>query len=125
MFREAHDYFLLGVAVPFAAIASYEVIRQVRRETEREAETRLRLLSESIPAIVWTASPGRGIEYCNRRWCDLTGMTVEQSLGFGWMDARHPEDRGLATMNWERGRKTSVHLDAKYRFRTAAGAYRW
>jgi PAS domain S-box-containing protein len=29
----------------------------------------------------------------NPRWCELSGLTEEQSLGLGWRNAVHPEDR--------------------------------
>ena len=49
-----------------------------------ESETRLRLLTDALPQIIWTATPGGHIEYCNERWTDWTGLPVEAGLGDGW-----------------------------------------
>src|ERR1039458_2429726 len=56
-----------------------------------DAETRFRLLAEAIPQIVWTAVPGGGIDYCNQRFYDLTGFSKEETLGWAWQQALHPE----------------------------------
>jgi diguanylate cyclase (GGDEF)-like protein/PAS domain S-box-containing protein len=90
-----------------------------------DGETRFRMLAEAIPQIVWTAIPGAGLDYCNRRFYELTGFTEQQTLGFGWQEALHADDRPLALENWMRSRRTGVALDMEYRLRTATGGYRW
>ena len=91
----------------------------------RDGEARFRLQAEAIPQIVWTAVPGGGIDYCNQRWYELTGFSEEQTLGFGWKDALHPDDVPVAMENWGRSNKTGQAFDMEYRLRSAAGGYRW
>lgn len=94
-------------------------------DAAREGEERFRLLAEAIPQIVWTAIPGGGIDYCNQRFYELTGLSEEQALGLAWQKALHPDDRPLALQNWENSRRTGTSYDVEYRLRTAAGEYRW
>ena len=96
-----------------------------RGETSRVAEARFRELAETIPAIIWTALPGKGIDFCNRRFQELTGFSMEQSLGWGWKNALHPDDLPIAIQNWEKARTTGAAMKVEYRFRTAAGDFRW
>src|SRR5258708_25268592 len=43
-----------------------------------QAEEELRFLIDAIPQFVWLTHPDGSCEYCNRRWCDYTGMNSEQ-----------------------------------------------
>jgi diguanylate cyclase (GGDEF)-like protein/PAS domain S-box-containing protein len=110
-------------------ILGYAALRLAKREAclraQRDSEERFRSLAESIPLIVWTAAPGGGIDYCNQRWSDLTGIPREQALGWGWKNALHPDDLPVALENWQKGQQTGKPLDAEYRFRTLSGDYRW
>ena len=52
-------------------------------------------LVEALPGLVWTALPDGRAEFLNRRWCEYTGLSLEQAVGFGWQSALHPEDVDL------------------------------
>jgi diguanylate cyclase (GGDEF)-like protein/PAS domain S-box-containing protein len=129
----------VGVSAIFAIVAAIAVMRR-SNPMERcsrwfraksgsgaanEAEARFRALAEAIPQIVWTAIPSSGVDYCNQRWCDLTGLTVEDSLGWGWQKAIHPDDLPVTLQNWERSRQQGVVLDMEYRLLDRSGGYRW
>jgi diguanylate cyclase (GGDEF)-like protein/PAS domain S-box-containing protein len=90
-----------------------------------DGEARFRMLAEAIPEIVWTAIPGGGVDYCNRRWYELTGLTPPQTLGFGWASALHPDDRPIALQNWEMCHRTGEAFDMEYRIQNAVGGFRW
>lgn len=40
-----------------------------------------------MPQIVWSAQPNGRHDYANRRWHELTGLSVEQAEGDGWQPA--------------------------------------
>ncbi len=90
-----------------------------------DGEIRFRTLAEALPQIVWTASPGSGVDYCNCRWYQLTGFTEAQTLGWGWPNALHPDDRPVALENWEKCRHTGESFEMEYRLLNAAGGFRW
>src|SRR5204863_334419 len=46
-------------------------------------------------------------------------------IGWGWLEALHPDDREPARSMLERGGKTGSIPDLEYRFRGADGVYRW
>ena len=61
----------------------------------RDAELQFRTLAEAIPQIVWTAGPDGLTTYTNKRWYDMTRAKAGESLGTGWMEAVHPDDRDI------------------------------
>ncbi|RYY99458.1 MAG: PAS domain-containing protein, partial [Chitinophagaceae bacterium] len=55
-----------------------------QKETERvlrESEERFRLLTNSIPQIVWTTGPDGKTEYINDRWLNYTGQAATDTAG--------------------------------------------
>jgi diguanylate cyclase (GGDEF)-like protein/PAS domain S-box-containing protein len=91
----------------------------------RNAEDRLRMLAEAIPQIVWTATPQGAVDYCNQRWYQLTGLNEEQTLGAGWSNGLHPDDRPVAWRNWEKVLLTGQPFEMEYRLLAAVGGFRW
>ena len=72
-----------GVCVDTEALSGLAV-RMAVVDAALDGEARFRMLSEAIPQIVWTASPDGGVDYCNRRWFELTGRRLAQeALAFG------------------------------------------
>jgi PAS domain S-box-containing protein len=92
------------------------------------AEREIRLVTDTIPALVWSAFPNGDVEYFNQRWLTYTGLTLEQARGGNFVDAYHPEDRA-AVRNLTLARL--VHADSpnelttEARLRSADGKYRW
>jgi PAS domain S-box-containing protein len=84
---------------------------------------RYRLLVESLPLIVWMGTEPGSFEYCNQSWYDYTGLTVEQTLGAGWVSAVHPDDAGKILDQWG---NASEAFELEYRLRRASdGGFRW
>jgi PAS domain S-box-containing protein len=78
-----------------------------------------------MPQIVWVTRPdGWHIDF-NQRWMDFTGLTLEESLGFGWNAPFHPDDRPRAAKLWEQATASGEPYQIEYRLRRADGSYRW
>ena len=92
----------------------------------RESELNLRQLTETIPEMLWSATPEGEIDYCNARVLDYTGFTAEEIMGSGWMKLLHPDDVDQTARVW----MSCVATGAPYRVevRTLHAAdrkYRW
>jgi PAS domain S-box-containing protein len=100
-----------------------------RRQAEsalQASEERYRSLADAMPQIVWTARADGYFDYYNRRWFEYTGMTMEQTAGWGWQPVLHPDDVEMALRRWARAITTGESYQIEYRFRRAAdGQYRW
>lgn len=91
----------------------------------RESEEHHRYSVELNPQIPWTASPQGWVEELGPQWLRLTGYTAEQTRGFGWVSALHPDDVEATLQLWAERRREGVPIDVEYRVRTVSGEYRW
>lgn len=66
----------------------------------RRAEERLRTLIQGIPQLVWRSGRGGRWTWSSPQWQAFTGQTLEESLGLGWLNALHPDDRQAAHLAW-------------------------
>lgn len=86
----------------------------------------IRLLADVIPQIVWAARPDGFLDYYNQQWFDYTGLTLEQTQGWGWEAALHPDDLQLCLDRWTAAVATGEPYEVEYRFKRASdGTYRW
>ncbi|MEH2362833.1 hybrid sensor histidine kinase/response regulator [Nostoc sp.] len=100
--------------------------RQRILEILRQSEERYRYLAEAIPQLVWTTNANGESDYFNQNWCEYTGLTLEQSLGYGWLAALHPDDVQSADEVWSNAVKNRTIYNNEYRFKRAFdGSYRW
>ena len=80
---------------------------------------------DASPAILWITEPNGACSYLSRQWLEFTGQTREQALGFGWLDAVHPDDSAASGEAFRRANETNTPFYFEYRLRTQTGAYRW
>ena len=91
----------------------------------RQSEARFRLQADAMPQMVWATDPQGNHLYFNRRWHDYTGQTVEESLGFGFALALHPDDMERTIERWRQAWEGGADYEIEYRFRRSDGTYRW
>ncbi|MEJ7691473.1 PAS domain S-box protein [Daejeonella sp.] len=85
-----------------------------------------KFLADSIPQIIWTSQPDGNLDYYNQHWFDYTGMTFEQTQGWGWEPVLHPEDLDNCIKVWTESVQTGKPYEVEYRFKRATdGVYRW
>jgi len=67
-----------------------------RKEMERalqQSEELFRNLCSSAPVVIFRADSLGSIIYLNPHWEKISGFSVRESLGPGWLSVVHPEDR--------------------------------
>jgi PAS domain S-box-containing protein len=99
--------------------------RRVAEDRLRERELNLRRITETIPGMLWSATPDGAVDYCNRPWLDFTAMTAEHASGRGWATAVYPDDREGLLESWRSCLASGLPFDAEARMRRFDGAYRW
>ena len=90
----------------------------------RRSEERYRALVQGGAQITWVASPDGEMLEDSAEWRWITGQTVEEFLGNGWLDSIHPEDRERVERDWRESLRTGRIFDDRFRMRARGGAYR-
>jgi PAS domain S-box-containing protein len=85
----------------------------------------LRLVINSIPAIVGTASPKGTIDFINERWQEYTGLTSSGGFNDAWIAVIHPDDIGGMLDAWRSAVQTGHPFEYQARMRNTNGDYRW
>jgi PAS domain-containing protein len=67
----------------------------------QEIELALRMVMDTIPGLVWSASPNGEVEFCNQKWLEYAGMSLDEATGWGWTSAVHTEDMSDLRQRWQ------------------------
>ena len=92
-------------------------------EASKAIEERLRLIIDTIPTIVWRKSPDGSADFLNKHFREYTGLSLEDGMGWGWMNAFHPDDR--LKEEWRADLAAGKPFEKEARLRRADGQYRW
>jgi PAS domain S-box-containing protein len=94
-------------------------------------ENELSRVVDALPGLVWTALPDGRIDFLNQRWCEYSGLSVEEALGVdqayggGWQTAIHPEDLPGLLERWRSILVSGEQGEMEARLRRFDGEYRW
>jgi PAS domain S-box-containing protein len=113
-------------------VAQLGIARDITARTQaearlRESERNLRRLTETIPVMLWSATPEGAIDYCNARFLEYTGFNAEQVMGRdGFTKVLHPDDLERTVQEWLSCIRTGASFQVEVRKLHAADAtYRW
>jgi len=108
---------LPATAGPEGGVAGFDVAILDRHYAE--------MIAESIPHIVWTASPEGATTYFNRQGTDYTGCPRETNYEWNWVTLVHPDDVERAARAWQHATRTGTDYLLEYRIRRFDGVFRW
>jgi PAS domain S-box-containing protein len=118
------EQLLLSVATNQLLLGLQHALHSALNEVKR-SEASLQRVLDTIPVIAWCNLPDGPNEFLNQRWRDYTGMTLEESLGWGWQAAFHPEDLPPLLQRWSQMIVSGKPEEISARIRRHDGAYRW
>jgi formate hydrogenlyase transcriptional activator len=115
----------------FTHIASITVERQRSQEALtsaldeiRTSEAKLRQVIDTIPTLAWCNLPDGPNEFLNKRWHEYTGLSPEESHGWGWQAAFHPEDLPSVMEKWQELLVSGEPDEIEARLRRRDGVFR-
>ncbi|KAM0667337.1 hypothetical protein ACQRIT_003646 [Beauveria bassiana] len=91
---------------------------------ERDEE-RFKIICDTMPQLVWTATAQGLHDFFNTRWYTYTGLAPEQCLGPAWETCFHPDDKVEALSRWRRSLETGDPYFMESRCRNKEGEWRW
>ncbi|MEW6753786.1 MAG: chemotaxis protein CheB [Candidatus Latescibacterota bacterium] len=101
------------------AVHRFDVKSELRHSAER-----YRSLVAASAQIEWrTTAEGLVVDDLPS-WRAFTGQTEEETQGWGWMEALHPDDRAQTAALWCAAVATRSPYRTEYRIRRADGEYR-
>jgi PAS domain S-box-containing protein len=89
------------------------------------SEQQFRLITDLSPVHLFRAGPDGEAKYLSPGFMTMTGLSPKDALGFGWIQAVHPDDRERLMAGWHEALRSQSIFQAEFRFRTAAGDLRW
>src|SRR4029077_3228241 len=96
-------------------------VRQLRGQEEK-----LRDVVETIPTFAWTALPDGSVDFVNRHWQEVTGLSTDKTVGSGWESAVHSADLKRHVEKWRASLATGEPFENEVRYRQGRdGQYRW
>jgi PAS domain S-box-containing protein len=100
--------------------------REILRTSEElsRSELRFRTLTEGMPQLVWRARDVGDWTWSSPQWRAFTGQSLEESLGMGWLEAFHPDDREAARAAWDEAHAQGGLVFEGRICQTADGRYR-
>jgi formate hydrogenlyase transcriptional activator len=85
----------------------------------------VRLVVDTIPALAWSSAPDGSVDFVNQRWREYTGLSPEESYGWGWKNAIHPDDLANLTEKCEALGDANAEQACEVRLRRSDGVFRW
>jgi PAS domain S-box-containing protein len=109
------------------ALVITRLMAKVRKSFQdiQALQDQLRLVIDTIPALVWSTLPDGSADFLNQRWLEYTGLALEEGLGWGGRSAVHPKDRARFVDEWRAAVAAGEPFEHEVRLRRADGEYRW
>jgi PAS domain S-box-containing protein len=93
-------------------------------EVSSAIESRLRLIIDTIPTMVWSVRADGAVDFVNQRWLDYTGLTLEEEIEDPTRVV-HPEDLPRVMEKWLADMTAGEPSEDEMRLQGADGEYRW
>ncbi|MCK7593032.1 PAS domain S-box protein [Pseudomarimonas salicorniae] len=100
-------------------------VRKRAEEALRESEAHFRNMADNAPVMMWVSDATGHCTYLSSRWYQYTGRPVGSDVGFGWLDAVHPDDVPGARAIFLEANRAHQPFNIDYRLRRHDGDYRW
>lgn len=104
---------------------SYRQKFEIVEKEIKDSRFRYQKLADMTPIGIFFTKVDGYTTYVNPRWSAISGMPQKEALGFGWLNAVHPDDRSKTGKGWEIATKNRKSSYAQYRFLHEDGTVRW
>jgi PAS domain S-box-containing protein len=99
--------------------------RKAAEQAMRDSEARLRSLVEGIPQLVFRSRSSGERIWGSPQWIAYAGQSEEESVGLGWLNAIHPDDRVATRAAWAEAEARGLFSIQHRTFHAAERTWRW
>ena len=117
----------VGLWVAISSIVLLAIVLAVTRFVRWTSATKSRFenLLDLSPQVVWFGQPDGQISYCNPYWYEYTGLSERQTVGYGWADAIHPDERHQVVETVQSALQQGKDYEVEFRLRKKDGSHCW
>jgi two-component system CheB/CheR fusion protein len=98
--------------------------KRIQKELQA-SEMLFKTISNASPITLWLSDENGAIVYVNETWVEWTGLSLEASLGQGWIEAIIEEDREKAGSQFLANLGARRYYLIEFRIRRKDGQVRW
>jgi PAS domain S-box-containing protein len=104
-----------------------QALVEIKRQNDAlgASEHKLKLIINTIPALVWSARPDGSAEFFNQHYLDYVDLTADHVKDWGWTVAVHPDDLNGLAGSWQSIMASGKQGESEARLRRFDGEYRW
>lgn len=114
-----------GHVVQMVGVATDVSQRRRAEDALRRSEAQFRALTQVLPNHVWTARSDGALDWCNDRFEDYCGVSLERVLGLDLNRYIHPDDAPDVAAQWKAARDAHQPFETELRIRRRDGVFRW
>ena len=111
---------VVGVSVAITDATQRKGIEEALRNTENH----YRHLMDLNPHILYVLNAQGEVIDASPRWNELTGQSIEDALGNGWLGCLHPDDVDPTASAIQRSIASRSSIDVRYRI-ASKGRWKW
>jgi PAS domain S-box-containing protein len=117
----------LGLWVAISSIVLLAIVLAVTRFVRWTSATKSRFenLLDLSPQVVWFGQPDGQISYCNPYWYQYTGLSERETVGYGWANAIHPDERDQVVETVQTALQQGKDYEVEFRLRKNDGSHCW
>ena len=90
--------------------------RKNAEEALKESQMLFQNLTIVSPVGIFRSDVNGSTTYVNPRWSELSGLSFDEAMEYGWLRAVHPDDKARLSVNWDTDVDNKHFSTAEYRF---------
>jgi PAS domain S-box-containing protein len=102
-----------------------EKLRTHAEEMVLKSKQQYLMLTEISPVGIFHTDVSGNTTFVNPKWCQISGLSVDEALGNGWLQAVHEDDRAAVINNWQQATQNHQASSFNYRFVHSDRSIRW
>ena len=114
-----------GALTGFIGIAADVTRQRELEEAVRKQAAEMRTLVDHAPVGIFSTDAAGACTFVNERWTEISGLTLEDALGEGWVRALHADDKAGVFAEWALATEEQRRFELGYRFQRPDGAVSW
>ena len=108
-------------------IEIFDDITEQKQSDQELMESKLlfQTLAEVSPVGIFHTDRLGNCIYVNKRWCEMTGLSEDESMMQGWLNSIHPDDSIMVVRELNVCIQEGISFKLEYRVRQKNGAFLW